>query len=300
MGSSLSESCFQTILQRKGLVNRIISEIKVTIEDCRSNTIGGIFVGMEIWNKAVVPFLFGNCECWMEMPRKALNLVSSITRSFYRSLFYAPKGTPLFCYYWDTGSLLEENFIILRKLLFLHHLATLPGSALAREVYELQKEDSSAFVLECKTYMNSLDITVDPGSFSKYTWRKLILRKIHSKNKSELLSLLDSYKKLDRNKFENEEYGQKSYLKTMTTTQSRTFFSSRSMMLTSVQWNFKSKPVFAANEYKCECGDLDTQANLLTCRLYKHLREGLDLVGSDTDLVKYYQLVISERQTEDT
>ena len=108
------------------------------------------------------------------------------------------------------------------------------------------------------------------------------------------------YKKLERYTFEMEEYSQKSYLKTMTISQSRTFFSARSMMLTSVQWNFKSDPVFTANEYKCECGDLDTQANLLTCRLYEHLREGLDLAGSDTDLVKYYQLVISERQKEDT
>ena len=90
------------------------------------------------------------------------------------------------------------------------------------------------------------------------------------KNKSDLLFLFDSYKKkLKGNKFEKEEYGQKSYLKT--TTQSRTFFSCRSIMLTFVRLNFKtSDPVFAANEYKWEsqCRDLDTQANLLTCRLY--------------------------------
>ena len=302
LGSSLSESVFQTIIKRKGIVNRIISEIKVTLEDCRTNTIGGMFVGMEIWNKAIVPFLFGNSECWIDMPKKALNLVSSMVRSFFRSLFFAPKGTPIFCFYWDTGSLLEENFIILKKLLFLHHLANLPSNALANNIYVLQKEhpSESGLVQECNEYMSKLDITLDPGMTSKNHWRKLILHKIHQKNKSDLLSLLESYKKLDRNKFEKEEYGQKSYLKTMTISQSRTFFSARSMMLTSVQWNFKSDPAFAANEYKCECGDLDTQANLLTCRLYEHLREGLDLAGSDTDLVKYYQLVISERQKEDT
>ena len=53
-----------------------------------------------------------------------------------------------------------------------------------------------------------------------------------------------------------------------------------------------------SNEYKCECGDFDTEA--LTCRLYKNLREGPDLVGPDIDFVKYYKLVISERQKEDT
>ena len=119
---------------------------------------------------------------------------------------------------------------------------------------------------------------------------------IHIKNKSDLISLLNSYKKLDVDKFTNEEYGVKSYLKTMNISQSRTFFSSRSMMLSTIQWNFKNDPLFAADEFLCECGDLDTQANLLTCRLYEHLRDGLDLAGSDTDLVKYYQLVINERQ----
>ena len=148
--------------------------------------------------------------------------------------------------------------------------------------------------------MNILNLKSNTVSFSKYHWQKLVKQRTHEKNKSDLLSLLKSYKKLDVEKFTKEEYGLKSYLKTMTISQSRTFFSARSMMLSSVQWNFKNDPVFAANEYMCECGDLDTQANLLTCRLYEHLRDGLDLAGSDTDLVKYYQLVINERQKEDT
>ena len=127
----------------------------------------------------------------------------------------------------------------------------------------------------------------------------MIDERIQQKNYQDLSSMLESYKKLDKDKFMSEEYGRKPYLKTMNISAARTMFSARSMMLTSVKWNFKSNPKYAADEYKCECGEhVDTQDNLLTCNLYQDLREGLDITNSDSDLVKYYQLVIRERQKE--
>ena len=118
LGSSLAQSVFLTILKRKGLVQRLTSEIRVTIDDIRSDSIGGIMVGLEIWKKAVIPFLWNNSECWMEAPRKAMNLLDSITHNFSRSLFHSSKENPLILYYWDTGTLLNENFLILKKLCF--------------------------------------------------------------------------------------------------------------------------------------------------------------------------------------
>ena len=103
---------------------------------------------------------------------------------------------------------------------------------------------------------------------------------------------------MDSDKLSDEDYGRKSYLSSMTLSQSRTFFSARSSMLSTVQANFKNHPQFKANNYKCECGDEDNQPNLLTCPLYDHLRVGLNLVNSDIDLVTYFQLVIEERQKE--
>ena len=56
----------------------------------------------------------------------------------------------------------------------------------------------------------------------------------------------------------------------------RTFFSARSFMLSTVKWNSKSNPVYAAKDYKCACGKMDKQAHLLRCKLCEHIREGLD------------------------
>ena len=122
---------------------------------------------------------------------------------------------------------------------------------------------------------------------------------VHAKNKWDLLLLLDSYKKLDKEKLKEEEYGQKKYLKSMNITNVRTLFSARASMLITIKANFKGDPRYAATDYMCECGEhQDTQSNLLTCRLYERQREGLDLYNSDAHLVKYYQLVIKERQKD--
>ena len=68
VSSSLSDSVFRTVQKRKGLSKRLISEIKITIEDMRSKTVGGLIAGIDIWNMAVVPFLLNNCDTWREIP----------------------------------------------------------------------------------------------------------------------------------------------------------------------------------------------------------------------------------------
>ena len=71
-------------------------------------------------------------------------------------------------FYWDTGFLLEENLIIKKKLLFIHHLATLPDDALAKEVYKTQKRQNiPGLVRECNEHLCVLGIEGNPEDFSK-------------------------------------------------------------------------------------------------------------------------------------
>ena len=62
--------------------------------------------------------------------------------------------------------------------------------------------------------------------------------------------------------------------------------------------NYKHKPEYMANQWKCECGEEDVQAHLETCRSYLHLQEGLDL-QRDEDTVRFYPRVIKERTKHD-
>ena len=192
---------------------------------------------------------------------------------------------------------------MLKKLLFLYHLMFLPHTALAYKIQTIQKEEEGerkyqCLVSECKVFLEELDITNNPTSYSKSQWSKLIREKVHHKNERDILSKMTEYSKLDIEKFSSEDYGIKEYISSFNISEARTMFSARSSMLSTVQTNFKNHPQYRANEYKCKCGELDTQSNLLPYRLYSHLREGLDLSNSDSDLVRYYQLVIQERMKE--
>ena len=78
----------------------------------------------------------------------------------------------------------------------------------------------------------------------------------------------------------------------------RTFLASRAGMLKTVQMNFKRREDYAANMYKCTCGEDDYTSHLVDCSSYLFLQDGLDVRGSDHHLVKFYQLVIREREKE--
>ena len=160
----------------------------------------------------------------------------------------------------------------------------------------LVKEQSlSGLSSECARFLSDLNVISDPLNFSKGHWNKLIKQKIHEKNSRDLLTRIKSYSKLEHIKFDDEEYGLKPYLENMNLKDSRILFASRCRMLHTVQCNFKQKPEYIANGHKCICLEDDKQSHLSTCSSYRHLRDGLDL-ESDTDLVKYYQRVIRERE----
>ena len=211
---------------------------------------GGLVVRLEIWRKAVIPFSYNNSGCWKEKPRKALNLLDSITHLFFRTLFCSPKGTPIVMYFWDTGTLLNENYLILQKLLLLHHIVTLSDNCLSKEVLLLQREEElPGLIPECEVFLQQLGIYSDPASFTKPQWAKYVKSQINLKNKNDLIKQIESYKKLDKDKLALESYGMKKYISTMKVSEARTFFSARSMMLSTVQYNFKNNPEFKANEY---------------------------------------------------
>ena len=130
--NNLSESVFKKTQHRKGLVLRLIQKIRVTIDDIRSKCLGGLKPGLDIWNLAVVPFLYNNSECWIDIPKKAMDVLNHLQYSFLISLFGSSSGCLTPIPYWNTGILTPENYIIFKKLLMYHHLMLLPNESLAK------------------------------------------------------------------------------------------------------------------------------------------------------------------------
>ena len=155
-----------------------------------------------------MPFLYNSSSCWMQPPKKALNLLDSITHSFFRSLFKSSKGNPLLMYYWDTKSLQTENILMMNKLLFLWHLSSLPHTSLAGEIYSLQRQDKSlpSVLSEFDVFLGELNIHADPSNYSKKEWKRLISSRVHERNKNSLIQQLQSSRKLDIEKISSESY----------------------------------------------------------------------------------------------
>ena len=90
----------------------------------------------------------------------------------------------------------------------------------------------------------------------------MIKSSVHARNKEHLLEESKTYKKLDYQKLVSEEYGLKPYIRNMSVSQARVYFSSRALMLPTVQHNFKHKPEYVANQWRCVCGQPALQAHL--------------------------------------
>ena len=63
--------------------------------DCRSHMIGGITLGLDIWNLAIMPYLFYNSECWISTPKKATSVIlflSASTSSKIMSCYWLSVG----------------------------------------------------------------------------------------------------------------------------------------------------------------------------------------------------------------
>ena len=87
--------------------------------------------------------------------------------------------------------------IIKRKLLFLHHVATLPSDSLAKEILEVQTRLSlPGLVQECQEWLIRFEI-VKLEKYSKLQFKRIIKKKIHAENKNDIINQMKSYKKLN-------------------------------------------------------------------------------------------------------
>ena len=114
-----------------------------------------------------------------------------------------------------------------------------------------------------------------------------------------LVTMKCKYKKLDHNKFAEENFELQPYLTDLQIHQARHKFRIRSFMTKTVKMNFPSDEGYKRQLWKCQhCPNIDTQSHIQHCPAYEHLREGKNL-DNDLDLVKYFQQVISMREAND-
>ena len=279
-----------------------IFEIRAIIEDSRASEIGGMNLAFEIWEAAVIPMLFYNSGSWTNISGKTMKVLNNIFNSFYRVIFRIGAGCPIPNFYWQCGTWKAEFFILQRKLNFLFHLANLPPSCLAREIFDLQEAYSDSvpsLSSECQHHMTQLNFQVNRHS-SKWQWKKLVRSYIEELNRKSLLDDIKKYKKLSYAECEGEQFGKKKYFFDMNIYDVRDRFCISSKMFGSIKGNFSQK--YGRDSLECvSCRNLDksvkldTQSHLIEfCPAFSDLRDKHD-TKTDRGITELFREVIKRR-----
>ena len=138
-GRGLSESIAATIEERHGRIFNSVLEIRTILEDYRSSQAGGIMAGLMLWEMAVIPSLLNNSDTWICLEDDSIKRLEELQSMFLRSILNTAKTTPKALLYWDTGVLPMAYRVEEKKLLFFHHLISLPEDTLAKQFYVQQK-----------------------------------------------------------------------------------------------------------------------------------------------------------------
>ena len=111
------------------------------LEDRRASTIGGINVGLTIWESTIESMLFYNSSSWLETSNKTMKVLKNLYHQWYCCLFRIGTGAPKANFFWLCGTRTPENIILEEKMKFYFHLKNLPPNSLGKEIIEAQERN---------------------------------------------------------------------------------------------------------------------------------------------------------------
>ena len=224
----LSKSVDVTVTKRYGVCLHRILELKSVIEDFRMHSLGGIKVGLEIFNLAILPTLLYNADTWVQIEDKTINRLESLQKTLLRSLLCVPTSTPGPAINWDTGFISVNYRVFQKKLLFLFHLKHLDETSLANEIFELQKKfNTPGFVNEGRRLLERFslpNIIDEKHPISRLQWKKMVKSAIHENYEKELKLQISTSSKLREGPMAAENFEEKPYLTEMSMSDARMLF----------------------------------------------------------------------------
>ena len=293
-GGGLAASARSTVDARAIALRTGAVEVRAIIEDCRSRCLGGLEVGLDIFEMAYIPALMNNAQTWVDIDKETIGKLDDLQYNFLRILLATPASTPRAALAWDCGILKMKFRIMQMKLNFLHYILAQNEDSLAHQILMEQKKNSfPGLVQECNQFIKDLEI-LDPFEhwLTTQEWKRMVKTATIDANDKELkYEIKEKYKKLKNSDLAKEEYGRKTYLRNLSLQEARTMFKFRSSMTQHVKMNQKNNAEYSAALWKCEeCGMQDTNIHLLSCSGYESLRDGKDL-DCDKQLCQYLQKI---------
>ena len=227
LAATVEKSIETTVNQRIGLATRAVFEIRTVIENTRAECIGAIETGMNLFESSVLPMILFGSESWGLVDQKVLQKLDSLNVLFLASILgVSRRGTPAVSLYLETASLKMENRILLNQLLFYHFLITLSNDSLAKEFFlEQKKESFPSLFNQCEQLLTEWSINTETIHFyTKNAWKNKMKQLIKRRNHLQLIEWCKSYKKIDFQKYVNNDFEMQPYLKDMNLCDSRTIF----------------------------------------------------------------------------
>ena len=168
LSATVRQSITATVDNRINHAKRAIYEIRTIVEDSRADSLGAVQLGLELWRGSVLTSLLSGSEVWMDVSPKTMKKLEDTNSLFLANLFGVSKrGCPTVSLYSESSTLFISNHILLTKLLFLHHIATLPRTALANEIYQTMKANNyPGIVKNCQKYLTEWNMT-DVETYTK-------------------------------------------------------------------------------------------------------------------------------------
>ena len=210
----------------------------------------------------------------------------------------SPSTTPKPGLYWFTGGILMENEIIEMKLRFLFHLVHLNSNRLAHEVLEVQRQlELPSLWTQCLQFLRDLDISLEEvHNLSKREFKGRLKSSIFKKNESDLLCMMEPYKKLNASQLNEDGFRTKAYFHELNLSQARIMFAIDTKMLKTIKSHYPSHKDYEDDLWECEhCSRVDSIRHLTRCPAFEELRAGKNLHSNTEDIVAYFQEILNIR-----
>ena len=164
------------------------------MEDCRSTSLGGLRIGLDIWESAYIPSLMSNSSTWMEIKDSTIEKLEEVQNSLYRNLLNVPHTTPKASLIWEVDGFKMKYRIMMNTL--------------AKQIQMAQELHSSpGLTSEVKDFISKLGL---PNCFEekipKSKWKNIVKKIIHEANEAEIRESLKTYKKVNYSNIQAESF----------------------------------------------------------------------------------------------
>ena len=188
----------------------------------------------------------------------------------------------------------------IEKVMFVRHLRGLDPTALARQIYEEQKEQKwPGLVKETTVICQKLGIENcnedDLDQVGAKTYRKKLVQKCKEKDEVELRKLAQGKTKC--NKIMSESYGRKPYLSSNVLRKARLLFQTRTRMLQFAS-NYPKDRKFLKSNWLCRCKkEIESETHLRSgqCEVYGDLKDKYPNLDDDNQLAMFFSTVLERR-----